>query len=160
MQKFADLPKPILRLIKYPPQIAYRLGLGPVIGRLVLLLTTTGRKSGQPRVTSLQYEQVGDTFYLGASRGLKSDWVRNILANPEVEIRLKSHCFRATAQVITDTAPIVDFLELRLHNHPRMMHVMLKASGLSTPPTQAELQEYAQNIALIIVRPKDDLPNP
>jgi len=35
----------------------YALGLGRLIGRLILLLTTTGRKSGLPRVTPLQYSE-------------------------------------------------------------------------------------------------------
>lgn len=54
------------RLAKWPPQILCALGLGPLIGRLILLLTTTGRKSGRPRVTPLQYEierRVGAVFY-------------------------------------------------------------------------------------------------
>ena len=45
-------------VIRVPPQLLYSLGLGPIYGRLVLLLTTTGRKSGLPRVTPLQYEEV------------------------------------------------------------------------------------------------------
>jgi deazaflavin-dependent oxidoreductase (nitroreductase family) len=155
MPKFAELPKPIFRLIKYPPQIAYRLGLGALIGRLVLLLTTTGRKSGQPRVTPLQYEQVGETIYLGASRGLKSDWVHNILADNRVEIQLKSRRFRGTAEVITDPNRIIEFLALRLRSHPRMVGAMLKTNGLSNPPTNAQLAAYAKNIALVIVTPLD-----
>jgi len=42
----------------------YRAGLGPVIGRVVLLLTTTGRRSGLPRVTPLQYEQIDGAIYV------------------------------------------------------------------------------------------------
>jgi deazaflavin-dependent oxidoreductase (nitroreductase family) len=160
MKKFAELPKPIFRLIKYPPQIAYRLGLGAVFGRLILLLTTTGRKSGQPRVTPLQYEQIGEKFYLGASRGLKSDWVRNILVDNQVEIQVKSRRFQGTAEVITDPGRIIDFLELRLRNHPRMVRAMLKAEGLSNPPSQDQLEEYVKNVALVIVTPFNNLTHP
>jgi deazaflavin-dependent oxidoreductase (nitroreductase family) len=158
MTTFTKLPKPILRLIKYPPQFVYRLGLGAVMGRLVLLLTTTGRKSGQPRVTPLQYEQVGEKFYLGASRGLKSDWVRNILVDNQVEIQMKSRCFQGTAEVITDLDRIIDFLEIRLRNHPRMVRAMLKAEGLTNPPSPAQLEEYAKNIVLVTVTPFDNPP--
>ena len=160
MPKFAELPKPIFRLIKYPPQIVYCIGLGPIIGRLVLLLTTTGRKSGQHRVTPLQYEQVGKTIYLGASRGLKSDWVRNIQADHQVGIQVKSRRYRGVAEVVTDPAQIIDFLELRLHNHPRMMRAMLKTGGLSNPPTPTQLEAYARNIALVVITPVEDPAQP
>jgi len=52
MPQTTQLPTPPNRLMK----ALYAVGLGPVVGRLVLLLTTTGRKTGLPRVTPLQYE--------------------------------------------------------------------------------------------------------
>jgi deazaflavin-dependent oxidoreductase (nitroreductase family) len=154
MAGFQSLPKPILRLIKLPPQIVYALGLGPVMGRLVLLLTTTGRKTGKPRVTPLQYEEVGDVIYLGASRGLQSDWVRNILANSQVEVRVKSRRFKGLAEVTMDPAQIADFLELRLHHRPKMIAAMLKAEGLPNPPERAQLETYARKIALVTIHPE------
>ena len=39
------------------------------LSRPVLLLTTTGRRSGMPRVTPLQYEEIDGTIYLAAARG-------------------------------------------------------------------------------------------
>lgn len=59
-------------------RVLYAIGLGPLIGRIVLLLTTMGRKSGLPRVTPLQYEEINGDYYLGSARGLKADWLRNI----------------------------------------------------------------------------------
>jgi hypothetical protein len=53
MPRFRQTPKFILRLIRIPPQIAYTIGLGPLIGKLILLLITTGRKTGKKRVTPL-----------------------------------------------------------------------------------------------------------
>src|SRR3972149_6657660 len=49
-------------------RLLYAIGLGPLIGRIILLLTTTGRKSGMKRVTPLQYEKIGEDYYVG--RGL------------------------------------------------------------------------------------------
>lgn len=153
MPKFNQLPRFIFRLIKRPPQIAYALGLGPLIGRLVLLLRTTGRVSGLRRVTPLQYERVGDEFYLGSARGVKADWVQNILANPEVEVRVKNHAYRGVAEVITEQDRVIDFLQLRLKSHPRMMAAMLRADGIPSNPSRAELAGYAAQIALVIIHP-------
>jgi len=157
MVKFNQYPKPIFRFIKHPPQVAYALGLGPLIGRLILLLTTTGRVTSKPRITPLQYEEVDGEFYVGATRGLKSDWVKNILANPTVEVRVKSKRFLCHAEVITDPSRIAEFLEIRLKNHHLMVGAMLKADGISAQPSRAELESFAENIVVVAIHPDDDL---
>lgn len=140
--------------MRLPPRLAYALGLGPVLGGVILLLTTTGRKSGLPRVTPLQYELVGDVYYLGSARGQAADWFRNIQANPRVQVRVKSHRFTCLAQPVTDPCRIADFLELRLKRHPRMVSKILKASGLPDNPTRANLEAYATQITMVILDPQ------
>jgi len=132
----------------------YAIGLGPVIGRIVLLLTTTGRKSGQPRITPLQYEQIDGVYYLGAARGLKADWVRNLQANPHVELRVGAKRVSGLAEVVTDPQRMADFLEVRLQRHPLMIGlIMQKAHGLPKHPSRAQLEKLAENEAVVIVRP-------
>src|SRR5687768_3695639 len=56
-----------------------------------ILLTTTGRRSGQPRVTPLLGIRDGDRFLLVASFGgddRHPQWFRNLQANPEATIQL------------------------------------------------------------------------
>lgn len=67
----------------------------------VLLLTTTGRKSGEPRTVPLIYRQVGDRSVIIASKGGSAThpaWYLNILENPEVEIQIKGDVFKARAR--------------------------------------------------------------
>ena len=45
------LPRWLWKFLRFGPQLAYAMGLGPLFGRVILLLTTIGRKSGRPRVT-------------------------------------------------------------------------------------------------------------
>lgn len=150
---FDALPRPILRLFRRPPQIAYRLGLGPQLGRMVLLLTTTGRKSGLPRVTPLQYEAIEGTYYVASMRGRHADWVRNIEANPCVNVQVRDQQITGEASVITAPAAIADFISYRLAQHPRMLGMIMRMDGLSTQPTRAELETYASGRALIAIRP-------
>ena len=131
----------------------YAIGLGPFVGRLVLLLTTTGRKSGLPRVTALQYEEIGDAIYLGSSKGIHADWVRNIHSNPQVKIRVKNRRFDGLAEVVTDCERIADFMELRLQRHPRMIGMIMKSEGLPEKPGRTDLLEYSRKIAMVIVKP-------
>ena len=147
--KRQQLRPPDVRVFK----TLYALGLGPLVGRLVLLLTTTGRKSGLPRTTALQYEEVDGAIYLGSSKGTQADWFKNLVANPNVCIRVKSRQFSGKAQAVSDPAVITDFLELRLRRHPRMVGAMLKSEGLPAAPSRAELETYASKLALAIIRP-------
>jgi deazaflavin-dependent oxidoreductase (nitroreductase family) len=148
---FAAAPKALLRIIHWPPQIAYAVGLGPLMGNVVLLLTTTGRKSGKRRVTPLQYEEIDGRLYLGAARGMKADWIRNVQADPKVEVRVKASRFSATAELVTDIPRIADFLEVRLRRHPRMVGSMFAMEGLPRNPGRAALEKYAAQLALVII---------
>ena len=151
MPSFAHSPKLLLRFTHYPPRILYALGLGPLIGRIVLLLTTTGRKSGLARVTPLQYEEVDGVFYIGSSRSMKSDWVRNIIANPRVEIHVGTRQFHGIAEVVSNVPRIADFLELRLRRHPNIVRAILRSQNLPIPPSRSHLEAYATKIALEVI---------
>ncbi len=132
----------------------YALGFGPIVGRLILLLTTRGRKTGLSRVTALQYEEIDGAIIVGSSRGTQADWYRNILANPHVLVRVKSGEFRGLAEASTDPARIADFLEYRLKRHPKMVGAILRAEGLPATPSREDLERYACRLAMVIIRPE------
>ncbi len=152
MIDFRSLPGAIWRLMKLP-RIWYALGLGPVVGQLILLWTTTGRKTGLPRVTPLQYEEENGVFYVASARGTQADWFRNLAADPHVQVQVKARRWRGLAQPITDRGRIADFLELRLRRHPRMMGALLRGEGLPARPTRAQLEQFAEKIAMVAIRP-------
>jgi deazaflavin-dependent oxidoreductase (nitroreductase family) len=73
-------------------------------GTLTLLLTTTGRKSGEQRTTPLIYGRHGDDVMIVASKGGADEppaWFLNIEADPEVEAQIKGDKFKAKARVAT-----------------------------------------------------------
>ncbi|MHB8086686.1 MAG: nitroreductase/quinone reductase family protein [Anaerolineaceae bacterium] len=138
-------------------RLLYAIGLGPVVGKIILLLTTTGRKSGLPRVTPLQYELIDGKYCLGAARGKQADWVRNIEVNPKVQVRVKRLKFSGTARVSTDVKEIADFLEIRLQRHPLMIGLMMeKIHHLSKRPTRSQLEELASEEALVIISKEEN----
>lgn len=76
--------------------------LGP-IGAPCLLLTTTGRKSGQPRTTPLLYVHAGDVLYLvGSNFGGERHpaWTANLLAQPEAVIIIAGERIPVRAEAI------------------------------------------------------------
>jgi deazaflavin-dependent oxidoreductase (nitroreductase family) len=140
-------------------RVLYAIGLGPVIGIIILLLTTTGRKSGQKRVTPLQYEEIDGKFHLGSARGTRSDWYRNIAADNRVEVRVKNRRFHGVAEAVTDPVRIADFLEIRLQRHPRMIGLLMeKAHHLPRRPSRLQLEELAASEAMVVITPVQETP--
>jgi deazaflavin-dependent oxidoreductase (nitroreductase family) len=64
------------------------------------VLTTTGHKTGKRRARCVRVVRRGDRAYLVAIGGNRNHWARNILATPEVGLRLRDGRFKGTARVI------------------------------------------------------------
>lgn len=73
-------------------------------GTTVLILTTTGRKSGEERSTPLIYQPHGDDYLVVASKGGADEppsWYLNIETQPEVTVQVKDDRFAARARTAT-----------------------------------------------------------
>jgi deazaflavin-dependent oxidoreductase (nitroreductase family) len=73
-------------------------------GVFTLLLTTIGRKSGEPRRTALIYQPYGDAYVVVASNGGAPEhpsWYRNLLAENRAEVQVGPDVFAATARTAT-----------------------------------------------------------
>jgi deazaflavin-dependent oxidoreductase (nitroreductase family) len=73
-------------------------------GTQTLLLTTTGRRSGEPRTTPLIYGRNGDDYLVVASKGgspAPPAWYLNLEESPEVEIQVKDRTMKARARTAT-----------------------------------------------------------
>ncbi|MEO8603244.1 MAG: nitroreductase family deazaflavin-dependent oxidoreductase [bacterium] len=82
-----------------------RLGGKFVGGAPVLLLTTVGRKSGEPRVAPLIYLQDNDRYVVVASKGGMDHhplWYTNLVANPDVEVQVGRRVQRMRARTAGD----------------------------------------------------------
>lgn len=73
---------------------------GPFLGRPILILTTTGARSGEPRVAPLVYSRDGDRYVIMASKAGAPDnpaWYANLVANPVVTVETGGERFAARA---------------------------------------------------------------
>ncbi|BBX36718.1 hypothetical protein MMAG44476_24554 [Mycolicibacterium mageritense DSM 44476 = CIP 104973] len=78
---------------------------GPFEGGDLLLLHTTGAKSGKPRLSPLAYLTVdGKMLIVGSYAGAPKDpaWVHNLRANPKVRIEVGTETYDATARELPD----------------------------------------------------------
>lgn len=83
----------------------YRLSNGKVMGRMaglnLLLLTTTGRKTGKQHTTELGYfEQDGDYVIIASNAGRDKhpQWFLNLKQNPQVSVQIQDKHINATAE--------------------------------------------------------------
>ncbi len=73
-------------------------------GTTVLILETTGRRSGEPRPTPLIYGTHGEDYLVVASKGGADEppaWYLNLEAEPEVDVQVKDDRFAARARTAT-----------------------------------------------------------
>ena len=78
----------VARYVINPP-VRVLVGLG-VLPLGFALLETTGRRSGRPRRTPVGDGLVADTFWIVAEHGQEANYVRNLLANPRVRVKVRS----------------------------------------------------------------------
>jgi deazaflavin-dependent oxidoreductase (nitroreductase family) len=78
---------------------------GPFEHTPLLLLTTTGTKSGERRITPMEYLPDGDRLLVFASNGgapTHPDWYHNLVAHPQVTVEVGTETFDAIAVVTED----------------------------------------------------------
>ncbi|KUI31030.1 nitroreductase [Mycobacterium sp. IS-1496] len=90
----------------------------PVMRRLPFqtLLETTGRTSGQPRRTPLGGRRIGDQFWFVSEFGERSQYIRNIKADPHVRVRLGGRWHAGVAHLMPDDDPRARLRELPQFN--------------------------------------------
>ncbi|MCN9243249.1 nitroreductase family deazaflavin-dependent oxidoreductase [Streptomyces sp. RY43-2] len=111
---------------KYRTITAFQRRINPVLRRLPFqtVLETVGRVSGQPRRTPVGGRRVGDSFWLVSEYGDRSQYVRNIRANPSVRVRINGRWHTGTAHPLPEDDP-----KARLRKLPRMNSMVVRAFG-------------------------------
>jgi deazaflavin-dependent oxidoreductase (nitroreductase family) len=62
-------------------------------------LTTTGRRTGRPHEIEIWFAAVGDALYLISGGGDRSDWVKNLQAEPAARVRVGDEVLQAVGRV-------------------------------------------------------------
>lgn len=120
-------PRGLLKWLFKLPILLYRLGVGCVVGRLFMALTTVGRKSGLPRRTAIEFHEFEGRCTVMSGWGTKTDWYRNIEANPYGTIQTWRGAQSACARRITSNEELARVFEFARTNPA--MRAMLKVAG-------------------------------
>jgi len=145
---------PVFRWIFKLPILTYRVGLGGLIGKQILLLTTIGRKTGKPRVTALGYgyDAASDTYCVTTGWGRRSDWLRNARANPEIHVRVGKRQFDGIAALVPEEQAMPMMAEYaRLNPYaPRRWSLL---SGVPFDGSEESLRRIVTYFPSVALRP-------
>ncbi len=158
--KDLELPRGLARLAFRAPIGLYRLGLGWLLGHRFLLLTHTGRKSGQPRQTVLEvvrYDPIRHIFYVASGWGKQSNWYRNVSANPQVTIRSGRIQMTALAHPLSPEMA-GDELVNYAQRHPQAMRELARFMGYRLDGSEADIRSLGETIPIIAFSPVEPSP--
>ena len=104
MSEFDEMNREVLAEFRANDGVVDTAAGGFFKGKPVLVLHTTGAKTGRRRETPLMYLDEGDDRYVFASKGgapHNPDWYHNLKANPDVTVETGTDSYPARARVIT-----------------------------------------------------------
>ncbi len=149
-----DKPGPVFRWLFKIPIFFYWLNL-PLFSGFILLLTTTGRKSGKKRHTPLEYRREMNTGYaiITAGWGGNTNWRRNILADPHVQVQIGRRKFDAQAEPLSDPE-VTAWLEEAIRTNPNSTRIWSRWAGEPvTLEEPASLQRAARYFPCFRLKP-------
>lgn len=139
---------------------AIKAGLGPLHANPFtgswMLLRTTGRRTALPREVALGYAILDGSVYCCAGFGPRTQWYRNLLADPRVEVVLPGAAFAGVAEEVTEPAE----LDRAWRTLIRSLGVIGRGFVCAADAPAEELIARTANLPLIRIRPVGIAPGP
>jgi deazaflavin-dependent oxidoreductase (nitroreductase family) len=151
-------PGSIFKWLFKIPILYYRLGLGWMIGKNFLLLTTIGRKTGKFRSTPLEYVHDAQTGWYRVSPGWggNTDWYKNLRHNPNISVNVGRRKFKALAEPAPDEEA-ARFMITASKRHPTMDKVWNRWTDKPVDGSWESYVHAAQFFPSVWLKPQDDL---
>jgi deazaflavin-dependent oxidoreductase (nitroreductase family) len=118
-------------------------------------MTHTGRSSGLPRYVVLEvvkYDPSIETYYIAAAWGEKSDWVKNIRAEPHVQVQVARRKMDMLAEQLSPdqgAAVILDYAQ----RHPSAMKNLASFMGYQLDGSEADFRELGRMLLMFALKP-------
>ncbi|MEU4245699.1 nitroreductase family deazaflavin-dependent oxidoreductase [Actinoplanes sp. NPDC026619] len=149
-------PTGFSRMLWRLPILLYRRGLGGLLGRRIMLLTHTGRKTGRPRQAVIEVVEHDGTGYLVASGfGPRADWYRNVMTEPYATIQIGGRKLRVTAIPV----PAEEGGELMARyavRHPAAARRLCKLMGFVVDGSAEDYREVGRRVPFVQFLPCAD----
>ncbi len=132
----------IIRTFYRTPILFYRLGLGKVIGKYIMIISTFGRKSGKVRRTPIEYFRKGNLIYAISGFERDPDWYQNLKANPLVTLQTNQgthHVLARTPETEEEWQGALDYLA---RSPVPTLVIPEVVSRLDDPEIQKQIREW------------------
>lgn len=149
------LPYPDRSILKWSfrlPLLLHRLGLSPIVGRLFIILTTTGCKSCLPRHSAIEFHSYAGRKFVFSAWGEQADWYRNLQADPHVTIQTAAGVESMRARRVTSNEDLTDVFHAFENN--AILKSWVRTIGL--PLTLEALLAYRDQLLFVTFDPTDD----
>lgn len=145
---------PIFKWIFKLPILFYDLGLSSLMSDQVLLLTTTGRRTGKPRRTPLGYTYDSElqAYVVVAGWEGKTDWYRNLKANPQVKVQVGRSRFECRAQMLSKPERM-RLLEEYVELNPFAVGMLEYLTGVRYDGSQDSVESLVAHLPAVAVSP-------
>lgn len=140
------------------PLLFQRIGLEILIPSWILILTTTGRRSGLSRKTPLgfSYNPESGAYIVMSGWEGRTDWYRNAMANPKVMIWARGEQFTAVAEPASDLEAAT-ILEEIIELNPKAIQMLSRWSDVELDGSQMSLLAAAAHFPVLLLKPSADL---
>ena len=136
------------------PLIFWRLGLGPLLGHHVLVITARGRKTGLPRHTMTEFHVMQGRIYVPCAFAPRAQWYKNIVADPRVTVQTWQGAEAMIAMRVTDDEELLAVIELMQKNNPVMLAWYFDAQEVE--PARENILANKERIYLLRFDPTDE----
>ena len=141
------------------PLCLYKLGWGPALAWLpLLILTTRGRNSGLARHVVVEYRRHGSKYYIVSGWGADTDWYRNIEQDNRVTIQHGAHIVDALAQPVADPAEALRALYMFSRNSWIYEALFARMSSARAADLNT-LAEVVEEFTVLRLDPTGDAPD-
>ncbi|MHA6783736.1 nitroreductase family deazaflavin-dependent oxidoreductase [Pseudonocardia saturnea] len=145
------------RAVHRAPIALFRIGLGGLFGRRLLLLTHTGRCTGAARQVVLEVVgRHGDGYLVASGYGPRAQWYRNILAEPHVRFQVgrRTHAGRARPLPPEQSG---NHLAEYARRHPRTAATLMRTVGQDVDGSPASYRRVGADpdtgVPLVVLTP-------
>lgn len=139
-------------LNKYIVIPLYRLRILPLLGlgRILLILTTQGRKTGKKRRTPLEYHRIDGIITIFSSLGDDSGWMKNLRTNPDaLMVRHGFHRFQPQVEIVRDTNEKLRILKWYIVKHGRLSKMLFGWDPKTDDPETTDFTNLLKLISIV-----------
>jgi len=137
----------------------YRLKILPLLGfgRIFLILTTQGRKTGKKRRTPLEYHRIDGIITVFSGRGEDAGWMKNIRVHPDaLMVRHGFHRFQPQSEIVKDMDEKLRIIKWYIVKHGRSSKMLFGWNPKTDDPETTDFTNLLKLISIVKLHRQND----